>query len=171
MGSSSGKGGTGAAKDTIKMNKQLFQESTPVRKELLGQTLEALTTGGVGARIPLIQRAVEANKAGLAQGLRASSENISSIPGLAGTPFAESIMAQQRVGGEQALAGIPTEIAGQIAGGASNLALGFPQIANQGMIGGANVQSNAKGQQLGLVASLFNSAANLGSAGLMGPIK
>lgn len=155
MGSSNTKGGGSASKDAIKMNKEMFRESTPVRQELLGQTLEALTTGGVGAQIPIIQRAVESSKAALGQGLRSTTENIAQMPGLGGTPFAESMLAQQRVGGEQQIAGIPSQIAQQFAGQAPNLALGFPQIANQGMLGGAGIQQQAKGQQQQFLSNLF----------------
>ena len=79
MGSSNttkGAGSQGASQEAIRQGKELYTQSTPVRQELLGQTLEALMTGGVGAKIPLIQRAVEQQKAGLAQGLRSTSENI-----------------------------------------------------------------------------------------------
>ena len=53
-----------------------------------------------------------------------------------------------------------------LAGGASNLAFGFPQIAGQNIIGGGGLQQQAKGQQLGMLQGLFQSAATVGAGAL-----
>lgn len=69
------------------------------RNLLLGQLAEALSTGGVGARIPFVQRAVEASQQATAQGLARTKEDLarSGIGGL----FARNTLAQQRQAGAQ----------------------------------------------------------------------
>jgi hypothetical protein len=68
---------------------------------LLGQLSEALSTGGVGARIPFVQRAVEASQQATSQGLARTKEDLarSGVGGL----FARRTLAEQRqAGGQQA---------------------------------------------------------------------
>src|SRR5262245_47727887 len=52
----------------------IFSETQPVMQQLLGQMSEALSTGGVGAQIPLIQKSVEASRQATSQGLREAEE-------------------------------------------------------------------------------------------------
>lgn len=79
--------------------KSLFQSSTSTREggqaarnTALSQLNEGLQTGGIGARIPVIQRAIEASKSSTAAGLRGLDERFASSR-IAGTPFAERIRA------------------------------------------------------------------------------
>ena len=51
---------------------QFFQETTPMRQELIGQFEEILKTGGAQAQVPIISKAVEASK-------RASSDTITAM--------------------------------------------------------------------------------------------
>lgn len=88
----------------------LFNETSPLRKEFTDQSLEALKTGGIGAQIPLIARAIEASKAQTSQNLFTTFENLSKSR-LAGTPFGQAIMAGSRIAGDQATARIPTDYA------------------------------------------------------------
>ena len=79
----------------------LQRASNKPRNLLLGQLAEALSTGGVGARIPFVQRAVEASQQATAQGLARTREDLarSGVNGL----FARNTLAQQRqAGGQQA---------------------------------------------------------------------
>lgn len=139
----------------------MFRESTPLRRETLNQTLEAMRTGGVRAQIPLIQRSVEASRAGQSTALRGLEGQISQAPGLGGTPFAARLQAMTRLAGEQQTAGIPTQIAGQMAGQAPNLSLQFPSISNQGLAASGNLSSQLKGQQLGFLSNTMNTAASM----------
>src|SRR5438876_4705928 len=106
MGSTPGSG-AGKPETPEQINKlgaiaeTILKQTGPVRKELLGQTLEALKTGGVGARIPIIQRAVEASKQATSSALKETTAS-GGAAGLAGTPFLQSILAKTRVSGEQA---------------------------------------------------------------------
>jgi hypothetical protein len=94
----------------LQRSKTLFKTAKPLFQESAAQQLEALKTGGVGARIPMIQRAVEASKAATAGALRGTTDELAAT-GLAGTPFAASTLAGTRMSGEQATSQIPTTIA------------------------------------------------------------
>lgn len=81
----------------------------PLSQELSGQLLEGLTTGGVGARIPLITRAVEESKTNLSRTLAEIEKGLTQ-KGLTGTPFGERILAGERRAGEFDIAGIAPRI-------------------------------------------------------------
>jgi len=109
------------------MAQRLFKLGKPVLKESLRQTQEALTTGGVEARIPIIQRAVEASKLASANALRSTEESLASTPGLAGTPFASRTLADARMAAEQRTSQIPTTYAQNIIDAGQPLAFGAVQ--------------------------------------------
>lgn len=69
---------------------QLLKGTRGIRQSILGQAEEGLTTGGVGAQIPMIQRALEGQKAETSNILKQFGETSS----LAGTPFGERIRSQ-----------------------------------------------------------------------------
>ena len=117
----------------------LFQTQQPIRKELSGQILEALRTGGVGAQIPVVQRAVENTKQATSGALR-NTESALQGGNLMNTPFGQTILAQQRQSGAQAASNIPTDIARAFIGGA-------PEFIG-----------TAGGQAAGLSGGLANSA-------------
>jgi len=113
-----GKKGGGASEglergleNLLQQQQAIFRTQQPVRREFSGQLLEALRTGGVGARIPIAQRGVEATRAGTARALRATEGQLGS---LAGTPFGQQILAQQRQQGAVAASQIPGQIAQQL---------------------------------------------------------
>ena len=105
--------------EQLRQNKAIFAVQQPVRKELGAQTLEALKTGGVGAKIPLIQRAVEGAQRSNAQALQRTETGLARDSTISGTPFAQSILAQQRQAGAFQASQIPTSIAGQLINTAS----------------------------------------------------
>jgi hypothetical protein len=163
MGGGGGKGGMQQSETLERNNEILFNESSPVRRELLDQTLEAMLTGGVGAQVPIIQRSVEASNAALGQSLRGLDERIAATPGLAGTPGAEGVRSALQLQGEQSSAAIPPQIAAGLISGAPNLALGFPQVSNQGLEASGSLANEAKGQQLGAITGIVGGLA--GAAG------
>lgn len=118
----------------------------------------------MGAQIPLIQRSVESSRAATSGALRGLEGDIAKSPGLGGTPFAARLRSQTRMAGDQQTAGIPTQIASQMASQAPNLALSLPQISNQGLNASGQLSSQAKGQQLQFMSSIYGS-----TAGMMGP--
>lgn len=115
----------------LRAAESILQQSAPARKELLGQTLEALKTGGVGARIPIIQRAVEASKQATGNALRETSGQLAGR-GITG-PYASSILSATREAGGQAASQIPTNIAGQMIGAAPGIVGGFTGQALGGL--------------------------------------
>lgn len=124
---------------------KIVKGTNPVRTELLSQMLEALKTGGVGAQIPLIQRSVEASKQATSNAMVGTTEGLAQS-NLVGTPFGQRILAQQRQAGAQQASQIPTQIAGQIAGGAPAFV-----AAMQGQ--GLSALTNAGAQQYAVDAN------------------
>jgi len=50
---------------------EMTATSRPVRNEVYRQVLEAMTTGGIGARLPIVQRGVEASRAATSSAMAA----------------------------------------------------------------------------------------------------
>jgi hypothetical protein len=120
--------------------RRLFRGIFPLFKELTGQQLEALRTGGVGAQIPVIQRAVEQTRLATARGLTDVEQGLAA-QGLAGTPFAARMQAQLAQQGRLAASQIPTNIAQQfIAGIPGQIQTGLGGAAQ---LGGASAQALA----------------------------
>jgi len=93
--------------------KRLLNVSQPARKLEFQQLTEALQTGGVGARIPIIQRAVEA-----AMGAAGQSETLgrerTARAGLAGSPFDVASQIGTHTANTANIAGIGPSIASQL---------------------------------------------------------
>jgi hypothetical protein len=153
-------------------------ESRPVRQEIFRQVTEALKTGGVGAQIPLITRAVESSRAATSRTL-AETEASLGRSRLAGTPFGQRILAETRLGGETATAQIPTALAQQFTSVAPNLALGsagtvISGLTNASQIGVAQRQigaqeSIAQMQMWGqIISALLGAGGSVGSGAAFG---
>ena len=110
-------------KGTAKMLKEFRKAVTPLLKEQSAQFMEALTTGGVGARIPIIQKAVESSRQAASTANRTTSESIGRA-GLDNTPFGEMVEGGVRQQGEQTIAGIPIDIIREILAQIPNFTLG-----------------------------------------------
>jgi hypothetical protein len=85
--------------------------AVPGQKLLAKQTLEALQTGGVGARIPIIQRAVEAASAAGGQ-VSERARQLTARAGLAGSPFDVASQLTNERAVSSAIAGIPAAAGG-----------------------------------------------------------
>ena len=138
-GGKSGGGASGASSMIVapsgemkKTTKMVREATAPVLKETAGQILEALTTGGIGARLPIAQRSVEASRSATATALRQTGEELTR-KGQAGTPFGESLLANLRLAGETGTANIPTDIAQQFISVAPSFALGGPSMILQAL--------------------------------------
>lgn len=138
----------------------LFNQTSPLRKEFTDQSLEALKTGGIGAQIPLIARAVEASKAQTSQNLQTTQENLAKSR-LAGTPFGQAIMAGSRIAGDQATARIPTDYAQGFISQIPGFIGAMTGTAVQG-------QSGAAANQTQLYSSYNQGYSNILSAGIPG---
>lgn len=101
------------------------RKSIPLRNEVFRQVQEALKTGGVGARIPMIQQAVSQSQQATGRAVSQTSEELAKRN--IGGSFAASQLAGVRQAGEQATAGIPTQMAQQLLSQAPTLAqIGYP---------------------------------------------
>lgn len=133
IGDSGGKKGDISGRNTShwlsSAGAQLFNESTPLRQELLKQGNELATTGGIPqSKVPLIQRAVEAQKQATSQNLRGAQDQLSGA-GLADSPFAQGIMQNIRSQGDTASAGVSAQLGESMLQGASSMASGIPGLA------------------------------------------
>lgn len=109
--------------------------AAPARNMVFQQMAEALRTGGIGARIPIIQQAVAAQRGGVAQTLSGASSDLYKR-GITG-PYAGSILNATRMAGENAISRIPTDYASQFINQASRLIPGLGSDGGGGGGGGA----------------------------------
>lgn len=141
--------GKGQARELSAEAKQLFAESTPLRQLLLSQGMETARTGGTpGSKVPVIQRAVEAQKQATSQGLRTAQDQLSGA-GLSDSPFAQGIMQDIRSKGDMGAATVSAQIGEGIMGGSTNMAMGFPQISTGALGNAGQLMNSAKGGSKG----------------------
>jgi hypothetical protein len=134
-----------------KIAKQFFGETTPLRNELIDQMMEALTTGGVGARIPLIGAAEEKSRQATSNTLRQMDQSLAQS-GLAGTPFGEMMKSQTRQGGQQQLA----QISPNYIGAMLQQIPGFVQGTNQNIVSGFGQAGSAQGGSQNAFANMLS---------------
>lgn len=133
----------------------------PTEEELYKQGLEALTTGGVGARIPIIQQAVEQSKQATSRTLAETGAQLDQTK-LSGTPFGQRILASLRQAGNQEAAAIPTNEAKQAIALIAGLVNGGTQTITSGLVGGAGVAE--QGYAAKLAADVAQAVAKLEAA-------
>jgi len=174
MSMGGGKDGGGGAEgmfgqELAATTKEIREMSRPVRAETYAQTLEALKTGGVGARIPMIQRAVEGSRVATSNALQQITESLASS-GLKNTPFGQRTLAEVRTKGAAREADIPTQIAAAMAGFAPQLTQGAEKttVAGYGTGYGAAAQAGAAryGSEMSLLGEIFG--ALIGGGGKIG---
>jgi hypothetical protein len=143
-------------------NKLISQTDKP-RQLILKQLTEALRTGGVKAKIPLIQQAVSAANRELGGSLARTSEQLAARN--IGGPFAQRILAQNRIAGQQAIAAIPTQTAEQL------ISQFTPFLASTQALG---VSALSQIAQLKQAADMFNQGSipfsRTGQTGIIGAI-
>jgi hypothetical protein len=150
---------THAANVLATLSQQMFAESDPARRLMLRQLREALATGGIGARIPIIQQAVRNVQATTQQQLQ-QARNLLARQGLGASPFAATLLSGIQAAGAQQAATIPTDIARELIGVGPSLltsASGIP-----GLSSAAAIQAQAQAQ------GTANQQAALGTIGQIG---
>jgi len=125
--------------------KRVIQQTRPSRQLILGQLDEALS-GGSGARIPIIGRAINASQQATANALRGTTESLG-LSGLQNSIFGNRIMGRVRQAGAQQQAGIPARIMAPMIARAPSIIQGFQQQ-------GLNALST--GTRLRLQQEMFN---------------
>jgi hypothetical protein len=172
MGGGGGKGkssaGDNAAMNTLaNISKESFDISKPGLEEIISQGLEAWKTGGTGASLPMVQRAVESSKVAGSQALKGAEANLASS-GLAGTPYAaatEASLGQQNEFNTNAAA---NAIGQQIMNALIQGVTGAQSNAFQGLGTAANVTGSQMNTSASNATSKGNSWLNFASAGLFG---
>lgn len=138
---------------------------------MLAQGLEALRTGGVEARIPIIQTAVEQSKNALSQGLQQTEEQLA-LSGILKSPFGQRILAGQRIEGESAIGAIPTNIAQGMIQQIPQISGNQLGVAIQGMGSASNAASAIRAAEIQAFSQFLttaqNNATQLGSMGMGG---
>lgn len=120
--------------------KTLKQTNKP-RKLLLKQLTEALATGGVGARIPIVQRAVEAVNIGTSQALKGGEEQMAKYG--VGGPFAAKTLANIGTQGRLAASRVPTDLTQQFIQGTVPYLSSTQSLGMQGLQAGGQAQLSA----------------------------
>lgn len=151
MGGQTGKGGqvnkSSAENGLLAVATNLINESGPLRSEVLRQTMESLSTGGVGARLPIVQKGIEASRAATSSALSQLDESMARS-GTGRGSIADVLRASTLQQGELATQAIPQEVASQLIGVAPTLTLGF---SGQGLQG-YGAATGAANQRMGISA-------------------
>lgn len=133
----------------------LQARSGALQDESMGQILELLRTGGIGAQMPLIQSSVAQQQNALNNALGAQRATNTRY-GTGGTPLAEGQMGATKLLGMQNIADTPGRIAQPLLNQA-------PQVSNQliqSIIGALQNYGKSKGNSFG-----FNLGVSGGSGG------
>lgn len=133
------------------------------RSTLFAQITEALKTGGVGARLPIVGKAVEASKAATSSAMRGTEETLART-GLTRTPWGQNVLAGQRLEGELAVSRIPTDMTQAFLAGTLPAFTGAPNTIVGGYSNLAATQTQAQISQNTLINDLFTSIFAAGGA-------
>ena len=161
-------------KDMRRLIKQSFAELTDLRQNLIGQYMGALQgtgpmkygvtgteeyrrkgktktrdvygwteSGEAGAQIPMIAQAEEQQRRATSQAMTGTQESLAQ-KGIAGTPFAEMMLSQQRQQGMSDVAGVGTGIQQQMLGMIPNYTQGASQAIMGSLAGTRQTDAQAK---------------------------
>ena len=154
------------ANDLASIGLQDWRMAKPALQAYSSQASEALKTGGVNANIPSINAAVDASRQSSSQSETQLREQLARS-GLAGTPFAQTIMAQQQGTDAARTGAIPAEATQAFIGQA------VPQLEGQAgraasAIGGAGgLQNTTTGTQTPSFWDYFTQGLQAGGMGAM----
>jgi hypothetical protein len=119
-GGEGGGGGGGGGSEFGAFLLNLLRERSgyilPFERELYGQGLEALRTGGIRAQIPMIQQALERSKQATSTALAETDVSLGQA-GLKDTVFGQRIRGGLTLAGKQNANQIPTDLASKLIGG------------------------------------------------------
>lgn len=134
---------------------ELYQQSKPLRNELLSQLLDTLVTGGTN--VPIVNQSVENTMRASSEALKSVDERLAQT-GLAGTPFGEQIRGEQTLEGNVAAANTRNELLTQIFQMIPSASQGYLQAFTSGLVGatGKNTTTEEKGSGGSMSASYGN---------------
>lgn len=159
---------THAADTLASLSEKMHKESDPARKMMFSQLTEALKTGGIGARIPIIQRAVADVNASTARSSQVAGQMLSRS-GIGGTPYAAQALQGIRAAGAETAARIPTDTAQEMIRGGPGLITSGSGIP--GLSAAASLQqsaANQASQNQAMMYGGFGQAAGAIGGGLAG---
>lgn len=165
MGGKAGSSSSGPPKVVKKTMRDQRAAALPVLNEISKQIMEALTTGGVNARIPIMQRIIEAGRHATAQAVRGAEETSARANlGPYGRGLIEGIGQQGEFATNQAGMSVIQSLMDQAAD--------FGLLRGSGAFGASSPVSKGTGDASGGISALFNIGAGLGGsmAGLGGAI-
>jgi hypothetical protein len=154
---------------------EAWGEKAPDITRVLGdQILSALQTGGVGAQIPIINRAQEGSRQATSNALRGVDDSLGKF-NLAGTPYGEALRANTTLAGETATNRIPTDTASQFITGAMPYITASPGVgtAAPGLqagtaIGNQTIQAKTAADVANKQATSQMISAGIGAIGSIG---
>jgi len=141
-GSSKSSGKTGKGVQPF-LNEEIFGAGFGnVRSELFRQMGEALNTGGVGARVPMIQQAVSQQRQALGQALTGTEARLARS-GQAGTAYGNRTLAQMSQQGQAGIGQIPTQVASELMGQVPGMTQGLLTAALGALAGAGKTKSRS----------------------------
>lgn len=166
-----GKGQPSANLELERRSEELFDLARPILETGASQFEEILRSGGSGALLPSITKAVEGTRSAASSGL-AGAEELLTSRGITGTA-AGTILANLFQQGELAVAGVEPGFVLPIQQQALNAILGTPQLAISGLGGAAGAQSAVRSTEIGAQAEVLSSLIEgvTGAAGAIGAAK
>lgn len=136
-------------------------ETAGTREALFGMGEELITTGGIGANIPLINRALERTRLASSTAQQGTEANLART-GLTGTPFGQNILAEGARAGEMAAANVPTDFYANTLNLITNAMLGQGTQA----MGGMGAAAGAEATQIASKNQMWGGLMGGGAAGL-----
>lgn len=146
---------TRSSLEARRSGRELLSETRQPRRELFGQILESLQTGGVGARVPIIQRSVEASNRATSDSQRQTTEQLG-IAGLLDSPFGQRILGDQKREGDAATSKIPTDVAQSFVNLAPSFITGIGQTGTSSIGIAASSQAAIRSAQIAAVAQIIS---------------
>src|SRR5574343_463664 len=157
-GSGGGSGGGGAGLGMVA--RQINREITPLRQEYTQQLMEALSTGGVGARIPIMQTAVESSGRATSDAMKQVEQQLAQS-GLGDSPYGQRILADTALGGKLAASGVQTDIMNQLLGVTPNYVLGSGNTVVSAYTGQAQAQNAEQANRVAMQSAWLDFLQNM----------
>jgi hypothetical protein len=134
--------GNPAAESLSKFTNTLEREGRSSRQTYMKQGFEALNTGGRGAQIPIMQRALADQQRAFGDAMKQSQGFITRTGGAGDNVLGQGVV-QQRYAGDQTINRYPVEYAAQMGEQAQQYAYGAPPIAAKGLAQAAQAKASS----------------------------
>lgn len=146
------------APETRKVIGESWKIAKPAVQLVTNQAIEALTTGGIGARMPIINKAVESTRSATSKALTSITEGLARTKQLK-TPFGQRTLAENVLSGELTSARLPSEMTMNFLQQIIGFLTGSQQVAGTPL----NLSKSTSSQAQGGINCCFIFAAAHGS--------